>query len=284
MNTNRKNSYPFVKIGPNDAETSAWVMLVVPDEFGPRKSRERFLKSLLVSALLACLMVSFIGCSSEITGGQARREKTDRHITGATETALNGTGTVVITPDGITVTFDRHSKSTTQPTTQESGELVATTQPSGRTNTGQNLGIGGAKEGELGGISLEAVEAKFKNAWWLGLILIAASAPFWYLKRWMSAGALAALGFLTILYPLAVVVGAILFLGLIVWAAVAEYRGKHAVIQEKVSLEEDTKDIVNSVKGAINQLDPVSQVAIESKIGRDMDKKTKRRVSDLKNQ
>lgn len=229
-----------------------------------------------ICIVLACVIL--YGCSTEITGGQAKHETMNRNVKGGTDTSLTGMGRVEITPDGITVTFDRNSKSTTQPTTQESGEIIATTQPSGKTNTGQNISVGGADEGELGGMSLKSVEAKFKNAWWLGLLLMAASVPFFYPLRntKLVGGILFITGIVTCLYPLAVVIGGCLLLAALVYSTFKSHF-------DFASLQADTKDIVTSVGNAIQQLDPTTQVEVESKIGRNMDKKTKRRVGNLKN-
>lgn len=220
-----------------------------------------------------CLFV-LAGCSTKVTGGQSHHYEGESQTVGGE--SLHRDIDLRVLPDG-TVTVKSMLGATTQPSYREEHDNVASTQPSGETNTGANLSLGEAKEGMLGSLSFTQIERKYRNSWVLAAVFaLLAIASLYLLKDPLLAIVFAACGVVTFLDP-----GLMLWIGLaaLAFAVFRIYkRGK----TEKDDLTRQMKEVVEGAKRGLGILPPELKERVKTEMEAEQDTDTKETVAVLK--
>lgn len=211
----------------------------------------------IIMVMLCVLICIFLcnGCKTKVSGGTASHDTGALSVKGGETSATDITTSVVAKPNGeVLISFSRAASATTQPSNKSSHDIYSTTQPSVETDQNVMPNLAGVEAGEVGGLSFKQIKNldPFKNAWMLGLILIAAGVGLYFLGNVTGAFVVGILGVVTILYPAIVVVGGVAALVFFGWSYYKTNKaGKQTVLGVKDALAEENPETVERIKTRI---------------------------------
>lgn len=178
---------------------------------------DKIVGCLILAVMGLTLAAVLTGCTSSVTGGQARHD-TASAVLGGHKTETAGFLDIETFPDGRMVIHDtRRTRATSQPSTVNS-ESIATTQPSATSNNGAAPRIGASSEGELGSFSFDQVKRPPATSWPLIGLLLVVGVGFYLVRNWYGVALCGAGILLAFVYPVALVWIALAAVGWVLWS------------------------------------------------------------------